>query len=171
MAKMKADETYRKTEVLFCIDIKRDRMYAIGEGGWFSVFGIRENVAALHRRSRRLGLHRVTKKRKKKSDHVYAVTTTRRPKDILSVRNYGLHAERGSTKRLRGCRRDVAKVLTELSVGGGSIPRRESRQNFPAEPAHPAIRTIAMYRKANSRIKMGLYSRCRVVETCPTRSQ
>lgn len=26
---MKADETYRKTEVLFCIDIKRDRFSAL----------------------------------------------------------------------------------------------------------------------------------------------
>jgi len=77
------------------------------------------------------------KKEEKKIDCVYASTTTRCPKDIPLVRNYDLHAERGSTKRLRGCRRDMAKVLTELSAGSGSITRHESRQNFPAGLTHP----------------------------------
>lgn len=102
--------------------------------GWFSVF-CRANVVVTLRWFRRLGLSQ--KKEKKKIDRVYAPTTTRRPKDIPLVRNYDSHAERGSTKRLRGCRRDVAKVLTELSADSGSITRRESRQNFPAGLTHP----------------------------------
>lgn len=110
-------------------------------------------VAATLRRSRLSLGGCVTWKKKKvgqwESDRVYALTTTWRPKDIPSARNYGSHAERGLTKRLRGCRRDVAKVLTELSAGGGSITRRESRQNFPARAGSSSVSTPSrMYRKA-----------------------
>lgn len=72
------------------------------------------------------------KEKEKKSDRVYAVTT---PEGYPVGPELWLACRKRVDKKITwlSTRRDVAKVLTELSAGGGSITRRESRQNFPAE--------------------------------------
>lgn len=195
---MKTDETYRKSEVLFYIDIAREWTYTgvkvdimgMGKEKWpgriilaaVAPSECRGNASAISSLDV-AGSHIWQKgqKRRKGKDRsrIYCTLTERR--DAATLEGYShrsrelwrRHTERGSTKRLRD--RDGAwrKCWPErwLAAKRRRDVYRVKISQWSVHPERSALPAFTRCSAKGTRGSKRIISRCRMVETRTTRSQ